>query len=442
MALLKVPLEHQQFLLQSFFPGDDHRLLVVSGKLVAATARIPASVIGDGVHTIVDLAEVENRNIKRVRGPMKYISLDTEADRVLAQQGYTRDSVPMAGARAYTRATANISTGGSSVDVTGLVHPDNARAAVRAAKALQLTVAGVDFICPDISRSWHEAGGGICEVNSQVGLRVHNLGNPDHDVAGIILEAVYPAGDDGRIPTAMVTGAMGKTTTCNMLNSILSCCGHVVGMATTDGVTIGSETMLPGDMGGPKGHAVALRDPTVTAAVLETAGRSLLGKGMHLDQCDVAALTNVDHDHIGLSGIKTLDDMAGLNRKVLDGARKAVILNADDPRCLAMAADFTPRIRTILFSRDAKSAAIKEHLLLGYEAVFLGNEDGQETIIAVNGSQATPVVKTLDLPSTAGGISWPQSCNAMVATAMAIGLGIDQEKIIEGLIRYGRDGAA
>jgi len=438
-ALENIPLGRKRFLLQSFFPGNDHRLLVVSGKLVAAALRVPASVIGDGLQTIVDLAALENRNIKRVHGQMHQIFLDSEADRVLAQQGYTRDSVPMAGVRVHTRATANISTGGSSVDVTELVHPDNARAAIRAAMALQLTVAGVDFICPDISRSWHETSGGICEVNSHAGLRVHILGNPDHDVASRIIEAAYPAGDNGRIPTAMVTGTLGKTTTCNMLNSILSCCGHVVGMATADGVTIGSETILPGDMAGPKGHAIVLRDPTVTAAVLETASDALRRWGMYLDLCDVAALINVDHDYVGINGIETPDDMVGLKRKVLEVARKSVILNADDPLCLAMAADFTAKIRTILFSRNAKSAAIQEHLLLGYEAVFLGNEDGQETIVVAIGTQVTPVVKTVDLPATTGGIFWQQSSDAMVATAMAIGLGIDQEKIKEGLMHYGRE---
>lgn len=439
LVLEKIPLHQQRFIVQSFFPGDDHRMLVVNGKLVAAVVRIPASVIGDGQRNIVELVEIENRNPHRVNGPMKYLVLDEEADRVLAQQGLTCDSVPETGLRVFTRGTANIATGGSAINVTHLVHPDNARAAVRAAKALELTVAGVDLICPDISRSWRETGGGICEVNSHPGLQPHTLTNPDQDITGTILESVYPIGDDGRIPTAMVTGTMGQTTICFMLNSILTCGGHMVGMATSEGVTIGSEMVQPGDLAGPMGHAIVLRDPLVTAAVLETARGGLVKMGMYLDRCDVAVLTNVDREQIGMNGIETPDDIARLKRKVLDAARKAVVLNADYPRCLALAGEFAPRIRTILFSRKAESDAVREHLGRGGEAIYLASENDHEWIIAAKGAQATRLMKSGDLSSTADGMFWPQASNAMAATALALGLGISPEIIVEGLMRYGRD---
>ncbi|MEE8439330.1 MAG: Mur ligase family protein, partial [Micropepsaceae bacterium] len=438
-VLNKIQINSDEFLLQSFFPGEDHRMLIINGKVVAAALKIPAAVIGDGHHSIVELAQTENRNPLRVNGPMKEIVLDAEAERVLAQQGFALDSVPAAGSRVHTRGTSNISTGGSAIDVTSRVHPDNASAAVRAAKALGLTIAGVDFICPDISRSWYETSGGICEVNSYVGTRPHDLGNPDQDITGAILETIYPVGDDGRIPTAIVTGTMGKTTTCSMLSSILTCSGHKVGLVTTEGVSIGDEIVQPGDMAGPKGHAIALCDPTVTAAVLETSRGALLRKGTYLDHCDVAALTNVGREHIGMNGIETLDDLAKLKRKVLDAARKAVVLNAEDPRCLALAAEFSPNIRTILYSRNGETEALREHLRRGGEVVFLSKEDGPEAIVAAKGSEVTRLAKSAELPSTAGGIFWPQTTNAMAATALAMGLGIAFDAIAEGLMRYGKE---
>jgi cyanophycin synthetase len=436
-VLEALPWRRERFMMQSFFPGDDHRMLVVDGKLLAAAMRIPASVIGDGKHSVAALVEAENRERKRRGPPIKQVVLDEEADRVLQQQDLTRDAVPPAGLRVLTRATANVSAGGSAIDVTDIVHPDNARVAVKAAKALGLTVAGVDFICPDIARSWRETGGGLCEVNSNVGLRPHILGRPEQDVAGLILETIYPPGDDGRIPTAMVTGTLGKTTVCYMLNSILTCAGHLVGMATTEGVYIGAEQVMKGDVAGPSGHVVALSDPLVTAAVLETARGGVIKKGMYLDRCDVAALTNVLREQIGMDGVATVEDMARVKRKVLEAATKVVVLNADDPLCLAMAEEFAPRIRTILFARGRE--AVRAHRGRGDEALFLEEMDGAAWIMTAKGAQESRLVNATELPSTVGGMWWQQAYNAMTAAGLAMGLGVETKPIVEGLTRYGRE---
>jgi len=435
-VLERVRLDQEKFMLQSFFPGEDHRLLVIGRKLVAAARRIPASVTGDGQHGIAELVEIENRTPGRVRGQLEAISLDEEADRVLAQQGCKRDSIPEAGRQVRIRATANISTGGTSVDVSALVHPDNTRAAVRAAKALALTVAGVDFICPDISKSWREVGGGICEMNTSVGLRPHSIANPELDVAGAVIETVYPRGDDGRIPTAMITGTKGKTTTTLMLSSILSAAGHTVGSATTEGVTIGGEEVLAGDHAESHGASIVLRDPTVTAAVLETARGGLLKSGMYLDWCDVAALLNVGREQIGMDGIKTLDEMAALKKKVLDAARRAVVLNADDPRSASLARDCRARLRTILFSLNPGSPDIRAHIEGGGEAIAIRSLEGRETIVHADANAVTPLIGTAEFPASLGGIIRPNVANAMAASGLAIGLGIEPRLIREGLARY------
>jgi cyanophycin synthetase len=390
-------------MLQSFFPGSDHRLLVVSGKLVAAARKDPASVTGDGHHTVAELVEIENRDARRVsRRVMERIALDERSDGTLARQGFTRRSVVEAGRVVRVNGIANVSAGATATDVLDVIHPDNARAAVRAAKAIGLNVCGVDFVSPDISKSWHEVGGGICEVNASVGLRPHFQAAPQVDVCDALLQAMFPQG--GRIPIAMVTGTTGGTCASMLLASILGSAGHIVGSASPEGVRIGAELVEHGDLAGADGASIVLRDPTVTAAVLETGRSGIVKTGLHVDRCDVAALLDIEPDAIGTDGEDKLDDMVMLERNVLDIARKAVVLNADDPRCLALASEFMAKLRTILIARSPGSAAIRDHVAGGGDALFLANRDGHETIVVASGSDESPLLATEDIPAASGGV--------------------------------------
>jgi len=441
-ALIAAHINERPFMLQSFFPGDDYRLMIVNGKLAFAIQRTPASVQGDGQHTIAELVEIENGDPVCVNDPVMYpIVLDAESDRILAQRGFTRSSVIAKGRVVRVKGTANIATGGTMLDVTNVVHPDNVRAAVRAAKAIGLVVTGVDFITPDITKSWREVGGGICEVNTTVGLPSARI-LPGRDVHQMLIRGFYPEGDDGRIPTAMVTGTYGKTTTALMLASILSSAGHTVGCTTTESIRIGDEEVALGDFAATDGATVVMRDATVTAAVLETARGGLIKRGMYLDCCDVAALLNIEREQVGIDGIETVDEMAALKRKVLDAARKAIVLNADDPRCLALAPEFASSVRTFLFSRDAESSALRDHRARGGDVLYINRGAGEETIVSASGSNVVSLVRTSEIPVTEGGVFWQHASNAMAAAGLAIGLGIDIDTIRVGLRRYGKEFAA
>ena len=360
---------------EKFVTGFDHRLLVIHGELIAASKRVPGHVVGDGMRTVGELVDLTNEDPRRGIGHEKVLTrleFDHQAERLLAQKGYTKDTVPATGEVVYLRSTGNLSTGGTAVDVTDIVHPDNREMAVRAARAIGLDVAGVDFLCDDISRSYAESGGAICEVNAAPGFRMHvspSEGTP-RDAAGPVMDMLFPPGSPSRIPIAAVTGTNGKTTTSRMIAHIAKMSGHVVGLATTDGVYIDAKLTVAGDMTGPQAARMILRDPTIDVAVLETARGGLLRAGMGYKRCNVGAVLNVQADHLGLKGIDTLQQLAKVKRVVVEVAKDAAVLNADDAECLKMA-EHTNATSLVYVTMDHRHALVREHIRAGGKALVL-----------------------------------------------------------------------
>ena len=259
--------EHgRTIIVESYIEGFDHRLLVVNGELVAAAKREPGHVVGDGTHTIAELVDIVNEDPRRGVGHEKVLTrleFDHQAERLLKKIGYDETTVPAKDEVVYLRSTANLSTGGTALDVTDIIHPDNREMAIRAIKAIGLDIGGVDFLTNDISLSYREAGGAICEVNAGPGFRMHvapSEGTP-RDVAGPVIDMLFPPDAPNRVPIAAVTGTNGKTTTSRMLSHILKMTGYTVGMTSTDGVYIDGKLTVAGDMTGPKSAQMILRDP-------------------------------------------------------------------------------------------------------------------------------------------------------------------------------------
>ncbi|MCE9595658.1 MAG: acetate--CoA ligase family protein, partial [Planctomycetes bacterium] len=163
-------------IVESLIQGHDYRMLVVNGELVAVAQRVPGHVVGDGVHDVAQLVELVNTDPRRGVGHEKVLTrleFDQQAERLLAEKGLNRNSIPAPGDKVFLRSTGNLSTGGTAIDVTDIVHPDNVEMAVRAAKAIGLDVAGIDFISPDIAQSFNANRGAICEINAAPGFRMH-----------------------------------------------------------------------------------------------------------------------------------------------------------------------------------------------------------------------------------------------------------------------------
>ena len=429
-------------IVEAFLQGNDYRILVVSGKVVAAAQRVPGHVVGDGKHTIAELVEIVNRDPRRGVGHEKVLTrlvVDDQALRLLAEAGHTLATVLSEGEVFYLRSTGNLSTGGTAIDKTDSIHYDVRVMAERAVRAIGLDVAGVDYLSPDISRSFKDVGGGIVEINAGPGFRAHlapTEGQP-RDVAGRVIEMLFPSGAPARIPIAAITGTNGKTTTTRMVGHMLKLAGYTVGMATTDGVYIDGVLTLRGDMTGPFSSQLVLRDPTVDAAVLETARGGIVRSGLGWRRCNVGAVLNVASDHLGLGGIDSLDDLAAVKRIVVEVAQDFCVLNADDERVASMAGHSPGE--PIFVTMETNNERVRRHVAQRGRAMALEEGLNGPRLVLYHGEDQIPLLCARQVPCTLEGRALHNVQNAMFAAAIASGLGVGVDDIREGLRTFTND---
>ena len=439
---VKVAFEHARqhsrgVIVESFIRGLDHRLLVVNGKLIAASKRVPGHVVGDGEHTIEQLVDLVNLDPRRGVGHEKVLTrleIDHQARRLLSDAGYDANSVPAEDEVVYLRSTGNLSTGGTAVDVTDVIHPDNRAMATRAAQAIGLDVAGIDFLTTDITKSYSETGGAICEVNAAPGFRMHvapSEGKP-RDAAGPVIDMLFPDGSPSRIPIASITGTNGKTTVTRMVAHVLKMAGRTVGMTTTDGVYVDGQLTVKGDMTGPVASRIALRDPAVEVGVFETARGGMIRAGMGYSRCNVGVVLNVQSDHLGLRGIDTLDELARIKRIPIEVATDCAVLNADDRRCLEMAGH-TEAAHICYVTMNPKHELVRQHIRSGGRAVVLEEGINGHMITLYDGVHHLPLLWTHLIPATLEGRAMHNVQNAMFAAATAYSMGATLDEVRHGL---------
>ena len=430
--------EHSRsVIVESFLEGDDHRLLVVNGELVAATRRTPGHVVGDGEHDIRGLIELVNQDPRRGVGHEKVLTrleLDAQALKMLERAGLTPESVPGKGQVVYLRSTANLSTGGTATDVTDVIHPDNREMAERAVRAIGLDVGGVDFLSKNITESYRAIGGGICEVNAAPGFRMHVAPSEGtaRDVAAPVIDMLFPPGAPSRVPIAAITGTNGKTTTARILAHITKMAGYTPGLTTTDGVYIDGQRTVSGDMTGPVSARMVLADPQIDIAVLETARGGLLRAGMGVNEVNVGAVLNVQADHLGLKGIDTLEQLAEVKRVVVEVATDCAVLNADDPLVLRMSG-YTEAKSICYVTMNPQHTLVREHIRAGGRACALEAGVNGQMITLYDKSGHIPLLWTHLIPATLEGRATHNVQNAMFAAAIAFSLGIKLDAIRQGL---------
>lgn len=428
-----------QILVEEYIEGRNYRLLVLGGKMIAASERVPAHVVGDGVSTIAQLVEQVNAHPERGEDHEKAltkIKIDPVVIMTLSQKNLTLSSIPAKDEWIGLRDSANLSTGGVAEDVTDRVHPDNAELAEYASRIVGLDIAGVDLVIDDIEISYREQTGAIIEVNAAPGIRMHHSPTVGKslDVGKRIVDQVMPVGN-GRIPIVAITGTNGKTTTTRMIAKMLSDRNLTVGVTTTDGIYIDGKLLVKGDTTGPESTRVVLRHPEVQVAVLEIARGGVLRAGLAYDYADAAVVTNVSNDHLGQYGVENLEDIAHVKSLVAEVVRphSYVVLNADDPLVSPMAAQTKGKV--IFFSTEKDNLIVRKHLARGGVAVFVR----RGIILLCQGDKSYKICSVKQLPVTWDGKARHNLQNALAAIAVGWSLGLSAEGIRDSLAEFRSD---
>jgi cyanophycin synthetase len=355
------------------------------------------------------------------------IDVDRDTLELLEKLNYTVDSVPAEGEIVYLKSTANLSTGGTSIDVTDLMHPENIFMAERISRVIGLDVCGIDIMAANLTQSLKENGGVILEVNAAPGFRMHlapSEGLP-RNVASPVIDMLYPPGKPSRIPIIAITGTNGKTTTTRLISHIVKNNGFRVGFTTSDGIYIQNHMMEKGDTTGPLSAEYILKDPNVEFAVLETARGGILRSGLGFSRCDIGVITNIQEDHLGISDIHDLKDLSRVKSVVVDSVKKDgwAVLNGEDENCLEIAK--TLRCNVALFSLDENAPAIIEHCKAGGIAAIY--ENGFITI--KKGDWKFRVERATHIPLTMNGKAKFMIANVLAATLASYLYGFKTEDI-------------
>jgi len=394
----------RRVIIERFITGYDFRILVIDHKMVAAALRVPAHITGNGTNTLQELIDIENQDPKRGYGHenvLTEITVDRDTLDLLAKKNYTLDTVVPDCEIVYLKSTANLSTGGTSIDVTDLVHPENVFTCERISRVIGLDICGIDIMAPNLTHPFSENGGVVLEVNAAPGFRMHlapSEGLP-RNVAAPVIDMLYPPGKSARIPIIAITGTNGKTTTTRLIAHIVKSNGTRVGFTTSDGVYVQNNLLMEGDTTGPISAEFILRDPTVEFAVLETARGGILRSGLGFNSCDIGIITNIQEDHLGIADIHNLDDLTRVKSVVIGAVKRNGwgVLNADNKYCIRIANKADCKVA--YFSMNEDNPVIKEHCKKGGTAAIY--ENGYITI--KKGDWKIRVIKVTHVPLTFGG---------------------------------------
>jgi cyanophycin synthetase len=418
-------------IVEKHIKGADFRFLVIGYKLIAVAKRTPACVTGDGTSTVRELVDKVNSDPRRGSGHcniLTKITIDDQTLELLKLNSLSLDSVLKENECLHLKDTANLSTGGTAVDVTDEVHPENVLLAERVARIIGLDICGIDIMAPDVSSPLNKNGGAVLEVNAAPGLRMHIApsGGSPRNVGDPVVDLMFPPGTPSRIPIVAVTGTNGKTTTSRLMAFIAGEQGYNVGFTSTDGVYINNTCVYKGDCSGPKSSEVILQEPTIDFAVLECARGGIIRSGLAFDECDIAIVTNVAADHLGLKDIYTVQDLAGVKAVVPQSVSKNgyAVLNASDDLVYQMRMKLECNVA--LFSIDSSNPRIKKHAAEGGTVITM---DENNDLIIISNNERLRIENVVNVPLTMKGKADFMIENVMSAVLAAYLLGFSVHKI-------------
>ena len=425
-------------LVERFIRGNEHRLLVIGGKLAAAAKGQMASVTGDGKQTVTELiASQINSDPRRGRGegqPLNPVRIDSAARLELKRQGFAADSIIPAGRDVLIQRNGNV-----AFDCTSDVHPEVAAMAALAAKAVGLDIAGIDLVAEDISKPLLAQGAAIVEVNAGPGLLMHlkPAEGTSQPVGRAIIDHIFPDGENGSIPLIGVTGSSGTTEVSNLLFHLLKQSNACVGLANTTGLYVGKRVLNQHDSANWKQGQRLLLNKEVEAAIIENRGMQILTEGLAYDRCSVGIVTNVAYSvdykraEVAYHAFENAEDLIKVFRTQVDVVLPTghAILNAADENVVAMA-DYCDGAIT-LYAVSPENQALREHIAAGKRAATI--QDSKVTLIV--GEERLEVF-SLDVlaPNLR---SSPQLLETLLAAAAAAWVSdIPAEQIRSGLITF------
>ncbi|WP_375576924.1 cyanophycin synthetase [Paracidovorax oryzae] len=425
--------EGSDVIVERFIPGDEHRLLVVDGKVVAAARGEVVSITGNGRSTVSELIDSQINSDPR-RGyeeeyPLDIINVatDPKVQLELQRQGLGADSVPAAGQPIVVQRNGNV-----AVDCTDDVHPEVAYIAQLAARVVGLDIAGIDLVAQDISRPLQEQGGAIVEVNAGPSLLMHlkpAVGAP-RPVGQAIAEHLFPAADDapegtvGRIPVVGVAGTRGTATIARVVAWLMHLGGRHTGLACREGLYLNRRCVDTSDNAHWEAAHRLLMNQTVQAAVIENDARTILRDGLAYDRCQVGVVTDMDgREALADFDVQDQDQMYKVMRTQVDVVlpHGAAVLNAAEPQVLELAPLSDGVV--VLYAQDGTLPAIAEHRAQdGGRAVFVKNG----RVVLATGSAEHVLAPLADLAFGRNAVQpGADTLLAIVATAWALDIAPD-----------------
>jgi cyanophycin synthetase len=421
-------------MVEQYIQGQDHRLLVVNQKLVAASLRTPAFVVGDGKSTLKELIISVNQDPRRGTGHdnvLTCIVVDDITRKILRRNNLMLDSVLPKNEVLYLKDTANISTGGTAEDVTDIVHPEVRFMAEQIAAIIGLDICGIDLMTTDISKPLSETGGAIIEVNAAPGFRMHTHPSKgkSRNVGKAVVDMMFPEGTECSIPIVAVTGTNGKTTTTRLIAHIAQSAGYKTGFTNTDGICVMEKIVERGDCSGPGSAEKILKNPSIEFAVLESARGGILRSGLGFKFCHVGVVTNVSSDHLGLGGIDTIEKLAKVKAVIPETVTPDgyAVLNAEDDLVYQMQDGLDCRVA--LFSLDPQNDRFLKHKAKG--GLCASIEDG--AIVVYHNGIRTEYEDLANIPITHSGKASFNVQNALASVLAAIGTNIKADIINKAL---------
>ncbi|MDP4087895.1 MAG: cyanophycin synthetase [Bacillota bacterium] len=426
---------YKEMIIEKYVRGKDFRVCVVDGEVVAVAQRVPPFIIGDGCRSIQALIDEINMDPRRGNGhekPLTKINADDGLIGRLNEEGYSLDSILQDRTKVYLRGNANLSTGGIAIDCTDEICEENKDICRRAAMALGLNICGIDICCEDIGLPINGKGA-IIEINSAPGIRMHHFPSEgkERNVAKAIVNMLF---NDkvSSIPIVSVTGTNGKTTTTRLIGHVMACAGYSVGMTTTGGIYINNKCIEEGDTTGYNSAMSVLLNNEVEVAVLETARGGIIRNGLAYDMADVGVITNITEDHLGLDGIRDMEDLAHVKSLVVEAVKDDgyAVINGDDSVSLTILERIKSNV--VIFSKNENNPVLKRNLEKGGIGIYLKDE----AIYFAKGEEYVKIIGIKSIPITIRGKVKFNIENCMAAAAALIALGVEAKVIKKGFASF------